>query len=99
MAGYSEQFLISLAKTESRSIGVKLAKLCTEANLPTLYIADKLGLTRLTIHSWFRGGKIRNRNKQHVSLIIKEIERGLEVGTLPVHSLKEAKEYLKRMPM
>jgi hypothetical protein len=96
---YSEQFLLSLTKTESRSIGVKLAKLCTEANLPTLYIANKLEVEPRSVYSWFRGGKIRNTRKDIVNNLIKEIERGLEVGTLPVHSLKEAKEYLNRMPM
>jgi len=99
MAGYSEQFLISLTKTESRSIGVKLAKLCTEANLPTLYVASKIEINPKTIYRWFRGSKIRSTKKEIINKLIKEIERGLEVGILPVHSLKEAKEYLNRMPM
>ena len=96
---YSEQFLLSLNKTDSRSIGVKLAKLCTEANLPTLYIANTLRVSKMSVHSWFRGGKIRNTRKIQVNNLIKAIERGFEIGILPAQNLKEAKEYLNRMPM
>ena len=96
---YSEQFLLSLNKTDSRSIGVKLAKLCTEANLPTLYIAEKLLVDRRSVYRWFRGGKVKSTYKSHVNAVIHMIERGLEIGILPAKNLKEAKEYLNRMPM
>ena len=96
---YSEQFLLSLNKTDSRSIGVKLAKLCTEANLPTLYVAEKLCVDPRSVYRWFRGGRIRKPYKFQVNAMTQMIERGLEIGILPAQSLKEAKEYLNRMPM
>ena len=99
MAGYSEQFLLSLGKSDSKSIGVKLAKLCTEANLPTLYIADTFAVDRRTVHRWFRGSKFTSYHKIKITQVIQMIERGLELGILPARSQKEAKEYLKRMPM
>jgi len=91
---YSEQFLISLTKTESRSVGVRLAKLCVKANLPSLYVADKFGVDTRSVYSWFRGGKIRPANREQIKGLISEIERSLDTGELPAQTLKQAKEYL-----
>ena len=91
---YSQDFLANLYSLNPDNLGVQLAKLCVQANLPTLYIARKVGVSRYTIHSWFRGQYIRKTNKVKVEALMKEISKGLEENKLPVLSLSSAKQYL-----
>lgn len=91
---YSTEFLATLNTMDPENLGIQLAKLCVKANLPTLYIARKLGVSRYTIHSWFRGQKIRNINKIKVEAFIKEIDKGFNENKLPVLNLSFAKQYL-----
>ena len=55
---YSQSFLETLNTMDPNNLGVQLAKLCVKANLPTSYVARKVGVSRFTIHSWFRGQDI-----------------------------------------
>ena len=91
---YSTDFLANLQTLNPDNLGVQMAKLCVKAKLPTLYIARKLGVSRYTIHSWFRGQKIRNTNKIKVEAFIKEIDKGFNENKLPASGLSYAKQYL-----
>jgi DNA invertase Pin-like site-specific DNA recombinase len=91
---YSSDFLTTLNTLNPDNLGVQLAKLCVKANLPTLYIARKLGVSRYTIHSWFRGQYIRKINKIKVEAFIKEIDKGFNEYKLPALNLSFAKQYL-----
>ena len=72
---YSEKFRLELAKLNNNIIGVKLAKLCVNANVPPIYVAEYCNVSRLTVYTWFRGGAIKNRNYAKVKLLIEEIEK------------------------
>ena len=74
---YSQDFLANLNTLNPENLGVQLAKLCVKANLPTLYIARKLGVSRYTIHSWFRGQYIRKTNKVKVEAFMMELDKGV----------------------
>jgi hypothetical protein len=91
---YSQGFLENLNTLNPDNLGVQLAKLCVRANLPTLYIARKIGVSRFTIHSWFRGQYIRKLNKVKVEAFMKIVGEGLQEGHLPVLNLSRAKQYL-----
>lgn len=91
---YSQDFLANLQTLNPDNLGVQLAKLCVKANLPTLYVARKLGVSRYTIHSWFRGQYIRNKNKVRVNKFIEEVTKGFDSGKLPTPTLSMAQQYL-----
>jgi len=91
---YSTDFLATLSTLDPNRLGVQLAKLCVQANLPTLYIARKLGVSRYTIHSWFRGQYIRKTNKVKVESLIQELDKGFAENKFPVLTLSLAKQYL-----
>jgi hypothetical protein len=93
---YSEQFLIKLHKLDDSRTGVKLAKACVSANLPAMYVASALGVTRMTIYSWFRGKPLRDKNVQRVNTFITRINTDTEAGLLPAPTMKSAKEYIER---
>lgn len=91
---YSQDFLANLRTLDPDNLGVQLAKLCVKANLPTLYVARKVGVSRFTIHSWFRGQEIRDKNKIRVNKLIAEIRSGFERSKLPAPTLSIAQQYL-----
>lgn len=91
---YSTDFIANLNSLNPDNLGVQLAKLCVRANLPTLYIARKLGVSRFTIHSWFRGQYIRKTNKVKVESLMKELDKGFAENKFPMITLSLAKQYL-----
>jgi len=94
---YSEKFLLGLHRSDSTRIGVQLAKACVKANLPAKYLADALGVTRITVYGWFRGKPLRDKNQQYVETIVEQLEADIESLKLPVKSNYEAKKYLEEL--
>jgi hypothetical protein len=90
---YSEKFLIAVNKFDVDSLGVKLAKACVKANLPATFIADAFGVSRMTIHSWFRGKPIRDKNSKRVKEVLKIIDLGIINNTLPATTMQGAKNF------
>ncbi|MAN64648.1 MAG: hypothetical protein CMI60_22175 [Parvibaculum sp.] len=93
---YSDKFLIGLQSADDERVGIQLAKVCVEAKLPALYIADYFSVTRMTVHCWFRGHYISEKNCIRIQRFIKEIKKDIEKGLLPVASAKKAKAYLSK---
>ena len=80
---YTEKFLISLGKADPNNLGVKLARLCVDAKLPVTHVAKYLHVSRMTVHTWFKGGKISKDNIDAVKDFMKMLELGFEHGELP----------------
>lgn len=93
---YSKELIDSL-DTIDNTLGIQLAKVCIEANLPAIYLAKVLKVSRMTIHSWFRGSPIRHKNSKVIESFIKILETDLEQGRLPAKNILQAKEYLKEI--
>jgi hypothetical protein len=91
---YSEKFLLKLTSLNPKRLGVQFGKVCVKANLPPSMIADTVGVTRQTVHNWFRGGPIRERNIGRVEKFIDLLDQYLEVGELPVSTTIQAKEFI-----
>lgn len=53
--GYTEAFVDEVRAAAQDKVGVKLALICIERDIPVVDVAEFLGLTRTTIYSWFRG--------------------------------------------
>lgn len=92
---YSEEFLLALKDFNPKRLGVQLAKLCVKANLPAQYVAEVFGVSRMTIHSWFRGKAIRDKNCTRIENFMVLVREGLHEGDLPVSTLLDAKKYLE----
>ena len=91
---YSERFLLDLNKADPTRIGVQLGKVCVKANLPTSYVAKAFDVSRMSIHSWFRGQYIREKNYIKIDKFIKLVEEAMQNGELPVEDIAKAKEYI-----
>lgn len=91
---YSSDFIANLYTSDPNILGIQMAKLCVKANLPTLYVARKIGVSRYTIHSWFRGQDIRDKNKIKVEAFMKEVSKGMESSNLPAINLSIAQQFL-----
>jgi hypothetical protein len=94
---YSSKFLLTLSKPNAITTGQMLAKVCVEAQLPSSYVCRVFGISRMALHTWFRGGPIRPRRMKTVEAFIRLVEQDLEAGMLPAKNLKEAKVYIEDM--
>ena len=94
---YSEALSLQLNQADPNYTGVALGLACLEAKLPATYVAKALGVTRMTIHSWFRGSPLRDKNRLAVEDFIKRVEKDTKAGVLPASSVKAAKKYLENV--
>ena len=90
----SDGFVLGLERADEESDGVKLARACIKANLAVKFVAEGLGVSRMTLHTWLRGGKIRQSNKEKVKKFIIIIEEALEDRRLPAKSLAIGKAFV-----
>lgn len=94
---YSSKFLLSLGKPDAYMDGQLLAKICVEANLPASYVCKVFGISRMALHTWFRGGPIRTRRIKLVKAFISLVNQDMKAGVLPAKNLKAAKAYIEDM--
>ena len=94
---YSSRFLLTLSKSDATLTGQNLARICVEANLPASYVCKVFGISRMALHTWFRGGPIRNKRMDTVNAFISLVQKDLDAGMLPAKNLKEAKAYIEDM--
>jgi hypothetical protein len=94
---YSEKLTIKLSQSDYNKTGIALGTVCVRANLPATYVARAFGVTRMTIHSWFRGKPLRDKNRQLAEAFIKLVGDDIKAGALPARSMKQAKEYIEDM--
>jgi len=91
---YSEEFLRFINATESKSLGVTLAKACVRANLPLIQVSRHLDVSKVTVFNWFRGRGMRENMREKVENFLQIVERDLESGVLPISSHKQAELYI-----
>jgi hypothetical protein len=94
---YSNRFLLTLSKPDAIMTGQQLAKLCVEANLPASYVCKVFGISRMALHTWFRGGPIRPKRLKLVDAFMSLVEKDMKAGLLPARNLVEAKNYIEDM--
>lgn len=92
---YSERFLVEMHQADPERFGIKLAKACVKANIPALYVAEIMGVSRMAVYSWFRGKPLRDKNTQLAKKLYDAIEEDLADGKLPASSLLLAKQFVK----
>lgn len=94
---YSDKFILELKQQDPDDPGIALALACVEGNIPASYVASALGVTRMTVFSWFRGGKMRTKILHKVEVMTDLIESDTAKGRLPVKTRAEARAYLEEM--
>lgn len=94
---YSHKFVEAISQAEGESLGLELARACVDSKLPPKLIAKHFGVTRITIHNWFRGGAIRESKKLKVAQFIDRLTADLNGGGLPAKDGKAAKEYIESL--
>lgn len=94
---YSQKFIDDVMNSDSRRVGVELARECVKANLPAKYVAVALGVSRATIHNWFRGSILRGGNENMALAFIRLVKQDTGAGVLPAKTNKDAKAYIEDM--
>ena len=91
---YSEKLLLDIYDENQNELGKVLARICVKNNLPAIHVAKVFGVTRMSIHSWFRGSDIRGKNRKKIEEFLEEVRLANEAGKLPALNLKAAKDFL-----
>ena len=95
---YSDNLLRAVLGARSTSpLGMRLGRACAEAELPAVYVAQVLGVTRMTVHNWFRGGVIRKSRVEKLIVFMKLVQEDMAKGVLPKKNLADARAYLQEM--
>ena len=92
---YSDEYLRMLSRTSLNTLGIELARVCVQCNLPMAYVAVALGVSKTTIYNWFRGAGVRENNRSAVDKFLVRVRVDTEAGVLPVTGPKMAKDYLR----
>lgn len=92
---YSEKLLLDVYKDDQTEIGKVLAQTCIKNNLPAIHVAKVFGVTRMSIHSWFRGSDIRGKNRKKIGDFLEKVRKANEAGKLPALNLNDAKKFLE----
>jgi hypothetical protein len=53
--GYLSSFIDEVKSADSTKVGVQLALVCINKQIPVTDIADFFDVTRMTVYMWFRG--------------------------------------------
>lgn len=95
---YSTKLIKNLEKkTVEDGLQIVLAKKCTEAKIPAIYVAKLLNVSRMTIHIWFRGGEIKPNRIPMIKALIRTIDEDTNRGVLPLKSYKTATKYYENL--
>lgn len=55
MQGYTIRVAEAIKNADGKLLGVQLGRLCLEHNVGVVTVANRLGVTRQTVYSWFTG--------------------------------------------
>jgi hypothetical protein len=94
---YSYEFLLALKDADPTRLGVRLGRLCVEANLPAAYVAKALQVSRMTVYSWFRGQGVNERKRGVVEAFMTLVQKDMDENKLPAANLYDAKCYIEEM--
>jgi hypothetical protein len=94
---YGQKFLLELTQNDDSLLGVQLARLCVDANLPAAYVARALEVSSMTVYKWFRGMGVRENKRRAIEVFMYLVRQDMEAGLLPATNTASAKEYIRNM--
>ena len=61
LRGYSYQLVKANLAADSDLIGVQLGRYCIERDISVVYIAEKIGVSKMTVYHWFIGKSVPHK--------------------------------------
>jgi DNA-binding transcriptional regulator YiaG len=73
--GYSLR-LVQLNGAAAKSLGVELGRACIKHNMPVAVVAQRLGVSRQTVYSWFTGASApRSSTEEKIKTLMDTLSR------------------------
>lgn len=94
---YGARLLLELKEADSSLLGVRLGRLCVEANLPAVYVSKVLNVSRNSVYGWFRGRTMHESKRKVVEAFISIVEQDMANAVLPAKDMNTAKRYLQNL--
>jgi DNA-binding XRE family transcriptional regulator len=63
LRGYSYQLVKANLAANPNLIGVQLGRYCIEQDISVVYIAEKIGVSKMTIYHWFVGKSVPHKTR------------------------------------
>lgn len=71
--GYTTKFIAAVNAADQSKLGVRLAQLCIDNDIPVKDVSEFLKVTRMTVYHWFKGET--NALGQHKEIVEKLIAK------------------------
>ncbi len=62
--GYSSRIVEANAFTAVTSLGVLLGRKCISLDIPVAVVADRMGVSKMTIYKWFTGKTLPRKSQE-----------------------------------
>jgi hypothetical protein len=93
----SEELMRDLYAEGNDNLGARLGRACVDAHICASHVALVMDVSRMTVHSWFRGNNVRLRYREAIEALIVTIKRDTEARVLPAHNLATSREYVTKL--
>lgn len=94
--GYSEKFVERLNRLAPVTLELQLAMICVQANISATFVAKAMRVSRMAVHSWFRGDSRMAKSKIKLAETLLHIfKEDFEKGVLPLNNYRMSKEYYR----
>ena len=60
--GYSQNLVEANKRANARFLGVALGRICIRKRISVRQIAERFGVSRMTVYNWFRGANSPHSN-------------------------------------
>jgi len=71
--GYSQNLVAANKQASARSLGVALGRLCIRKRISARQVAERFGVSRMTVYNWFRG--VHSPHPYYVPAVQRYIEQ------------------------
>lgn len=72
--GYTIKFRQMIRDADQTKIGVQLAQVCIQNDIPVIDVAEFMGVTKMTVYHWFKGKtNVLGPHKEKVERLIQKL--------------------------
>lgn len=72
--GYTSKFIRAVQDADQNKLGVQLAKVCIDNDIPVNDVAQFIGVTRMTVYFWFKGEmNVGDKHKEKIQKLVQKL--------------------------
>lgn len=68
--GYSVNFIARVKQADRQLLGVRLGRACLKHDIPVMWVAGRIGVSRQAVYRWFTGDSTPERYQAEVQHLL-----------------------------